>query len=281
MKNCIRIATWGGLGDALLVTPSFKALKEKYPASSIIVYCKMKAHLEIYQRNPYINAIRPLKKIHYWLHLLKLINFCFIDYGNLNPSKYYKIGASEIIAEMLDVKLTDTRLQVFISDDEYQRANEFVAQYKNPIGINPTSRTTKNQEWLIDRWEKIVEELPDYTFLQLGLMDEEPIKGAIDLRGKLTVREVMAVFKYLKGYVGVESFFGHLASAADIPAVILFGPSNPVIWGHKSNRNIYKNFSCSPCIDILLKTPCPYNKSCMANISANHVKAAIVDHIGV
>jgi ADP-heptose:LPS heptosyltransferase len=121
--------------------------------------------------------------------------------------------------------------------------------------------------------------MPDYTFLQLGLPDEHALKGAVDLRGKISLRESMAVVKYSKGVVCVDTFFGHVAQAMNKPSVTLFGASNPEIWGYPGNVNLYKKVACAPCIDVLGDDPCPYHRKCMQQIETREVVAAIAARI--
>ena len=74
---------------------------------------------------------------------------------------------------------------------------------------------------------------------------------------------------------GVDSFFGHVASAFDITGIILFGDSSPFVYGHDNNINIYKSLPCSPCFELLGGSSCPYNIACMKEISIEMVSNEI------
>ena len=57
------------------------------------------------------------------------------------------------------------------------------------------------------------------------------------------------LLKGAKGFIGNDSGFSHLAGYLGIPTVVLFGPTDPMVWkplGRKV-KVLYKNLTCSPC----------------------------------
>lgn len=282
-RRIFRIISWGGLGDGLLLTPSFKALKEHYPDCAIVVYCGHERHKELYAGNPYIDVLKMARfhaaPLNFVLYYLQWRKFYLMEYGTLLPSLFYTTGAADILAEMLGITLADKRLEVFLTLEEQQRGQQCAARYQNPIAINPTSKCSKNQEWALDRWEAVVKRLSQFTFIQLGLRDEPAMQGTVDLRGALAVRESLAFVQHALCYVGVDSFLAHAASAVGTPGVILYGDSTPVIWGHASNINLYKNLPCSPCLELLQGHLCPYGKECMQSITVDEVVEAILKQV--
>jgi len=121
----------------------------------------------------------------------------------------------------------------------------------------------------------LVGSIPSYTFIQIGSEDEDRIKGTVNLQG-LTIRKSMALIKYSKALVGLDSFYAHVAAAFEVPGIVLFGPSSPLIWGHKTNINIKANVFCSPCIDLLRNDTCPHEVLCMDLIDLKEVREAIL-----
>jgi heptosyltransferase-2 len=71
----------------------------------------------------------------------------------------------------------------------------------------------------------------------------------IDLVGKCSLRDTIALLKRCSLFVGNDSGIMHLAAAAGTPLVALFGPQSPVKFGPWSTRAhvIYKGMACSPC----------------------------------
>lgn len=281
-RKIIRVITIGGLGDVLLSTPSFKALKENNKNSKIIVHCTSPAHMEVFRHNPYVDSIRNTSffsnMVPYTLYKLNKLHFGSIAYGRFMPTMCYNNNknATEIIAEMLGATLEDKQVQVYLTPEEESKAISMLAKYKNPVIMHITSLTSKNQEWPLKNWEELIRQMPDYTFLQVGLSNDEAVTGAVDLRGKTRFREALAILKHAVSFVGVVSSFAHATNAFGTPGVVLFGASTPAIWGHANNINIYKELHCAPCIDLILNHECPYGKPCMNTITVEEVKSAIL-----
>lgn len=74
-------------------------------------------------------------------------------------------------------------------------------------------------------------------------------RESVDLVGKCKLRVTMALLKRCALFVGNDSGIMHLAAAANIPMVAIFGPQSPVKFGPWSARAkvLYRDFSCSPC----------------------------------
>jgi len=74
-------------------------------------------------------------------------------------------------------------------------------------------------------------------------------ESTVDLVGKCTLRETIALLKRCVLFVGNDSGIMHLAAAAQTPLVALFGPQSPIKFGPWSQRAkvIYKGLQCSPC----------------------------------
>jgi len=73
--------------------------------------------------------------------------------------------------------------------------------------------------------------------------------ATLDLVGKAGIRVTMALLRRVALFVGNDSGIMHLAAAAGIPLVALFGPQSPARFGPWSERAryVYKGFPCSPC----------------------------------
>jgi len=179
---------------------------------------------------------------------------------------------------MIGISLSDNTIQLYLTREEEANAQATLAAFRNPVILNITSATSANQMWPVEEWNKLVSVMPDCTFIQLGVPREEKVEGAVDMRGKTSVRESMALVKHAAGFVGVVSFLSHVTNAFDTRGVVLFGPSSIAVWGHANNINVSKNLPCSNCL-AWLKVKCPYGKPCMRLITVQQVKEAIRQQI--
>jgi len=121
-KRIFRISTWGGIGDALLITPAIRALKRQYPSCKIYVYCLSKFHKEVLMNNRYIDRLLCLGKLTKGIyHLFAPLNIVRVqqtNYGILAPSLFYGKSAAEIIGEMVGVRIDDPRPDCFLTEEE-------------------------------------------------------------------------------------------------------------------------------------------------------------------
>ncbi len=278
-RRTFRIITGGGLGDGLLVTPTLRELKKQFPDCKIILFCRNARQMDLFKHNPRVDGIHTgsfwRSPVTYLRHYFKLSPFYETTFQRIPPTFVYEKHAKDILAEMFGVQLSDPQLEVFLTPREEAFARNVLAPYRNPVVLHATSTCSVNHLWPSGRWEALVEKMPDLTFIQVGTAGEKAVKGAVDLRGKTTVREGMALVKHATGFVGVEAFFGHVANAVGTPGVVLFGDSDPNTWGHETNLNLSKNMPCAPCYNLLWGDRCPYDNACMKNISVPEVMAAV------
>ena len=261
----IFLKTWGGLGDCLLLTPGIRIIKRKYPSKKIKVYCENELHYQLLFNNRNIDEFIDSKTYDENQDV-----FFEANYSELLPSLFFKKRASEIIGFMLLQECKDDKLDLLLTDDEKDFGKLELANYKTPVCINPSSTCSKNQEWDLNNWKELVSINNNIDFIQIGKKDEQFIRGCKDYRG-ISLRECIAILGASKAFIGVDSFWNHAAHALGIKSIILFGDSSPTIWGHENNVILYKNYKCSPCIDILFGRVCPYNNRCMNDITVDEV----------
>jgi heptosyltransferase-3 len=70
-----------------------------------------------------------------------------------------------------------------------------------------------------------------------------------DVSGKLTLKQLGALTRSAKLFVGVDSAPMHIASAVGVPVVALFGPSGEFNWGpwQVPHRVVSSDHACRPC----------------------------------
>jgi heptosyltransferase-3 len=101
--------------------------------------------------------------------------------------------------------------------------------------------------------------------------------AALNLAGKLSIKELGALTARARLFVGVDSMPMHLAAALGTPAVALFGPSGELQWGpwRVAHRVVTSAHACRPCG----QDGCGGGKvsECLATLAVDEVHAAVRD----
>lgn len=157
------------------------------------------------------------------------------------------------------------------------------------IGINPGAAYGTAKCWLPDRFKEVTERLlkhknlfilyfGDSSTLELtqSICKDFPQERVINLAGKTTLRELMALLKICKVLLTNDSGPMHIASALGVPLVALFGSTNDTKTGpYNGGTVIHKHVECSPCY----KKVCPIDFRCMKRITSDEVLEEILKEI--
>lgn len=156
------------------------------------------------------------------------------------------------------------------------------------VGMAPGAAYGPAKRWPAERFAAVAATLlRDYPEALIVLLGSERDREATDviaatmparclnLAGRTSVREVMAVIARCRVFLTNDSGLMHIAGALNVPTVAIFGSTNPDATSPPGGRNIIirKPVDCSPC----LKTVCPTDFRCMKLIDVAEVAAAIND----
>lgn len=278
MSETFRFVSRGGIGDALVLTAVFRALKHRDPACRVVVFARNAGHHAVFERNPHIDVLHHPR----WLHprlkplrrLFRVSQEAMTELHSLLPSMFYTEHAARVLGSRLGLELHDTKPELVLSPDEHMKAGELLHGSADPVAVHASAYSSANKNWRIESWEALVRNNAQHTFVQLGLGSEPRVRGTVDLRG-LPLRVSFAVIARSSAFVGVDSGLAHAAAAVGTPAVVLFGASTPAVYGHAQNVNLYHRAACSPCFDILGSEPCPYGNPCVNDITEAEVSVAL------
>jgi hypothetical protein len=92
----------------------------------------------------------------------------------------------------------------------------------------------KNYPW----WPELISLIKE-PIVQVGIEGEEQLVD--DFRKDLSVLELTALIENCRTWISVDSFFQHLAWDIGKPGIVLFGQSDPIIFGHPENINLLKD----------------------------------------
>lgn len=88
-------------------------------------------------------------------------------------------------------------------------------------------------------WEKLVEllEAQGHDILQVGVFGEKQLVQ--DFRPNLSLKEHKEMLDHADMFICVDSWYQHFAHYYGKRGIVLFGPSNPRIFGWKENMNLF------------------------------------------
>lgn len=149
------------------------------------------------------------------------------------------------------------------------------------VAINPGAAYGSAKRWLPERFAEVADRLAGAYGVRIVLtggpgekeigrdieqaMSEQPL----NLIGRTTVRELMAILSRCRLMVSNDSGPMHVAAAFDIPIVAVFGPTDHTTTSPLADtcRIVRKETNCAPC----LLRRCPTDHRCMRAITADDV----------
>ena len=89
-------------------------------------------------------------------------------------------------------------------------------------------------------WKELIA-LIDEPIIQVGVIGEKQLVN--DFRINLSLNELRKLIRECRTWISCDSFFQHLAWDEGKPGIVLWGPSDPLIFGHPENINLLKDRS--------------------------------------
>jgi hypothetical protein len=270
----------GAPGDDLLLTPVLRALHQDGRGPTWV----MSSHPGLFAGNPHVASVLPFDDgLARALSLLG-VRRMRLRYHDYLPAEDRSVAPDEHIVRLLARRAGIGR-EIDVSPQVFLTPAELAAGHVAPrqVAIHSTAQgagmALANKEWSPERFQQVVDLLGDaFTFVQLGMASDPPLSGAIDLRGRTTLREAGAILASSLAFVGLVGFLMHMARAVGTPSVIVYGGrEHPSQSGYLENRNLFSAVPCAPC---WLWSRCDFGRTCMDRISAGDVAAALVDLVG-
>ncbi len=139
---------------------------------------------------------------------------------------------------------------LFVSEEEKRRVKERFSLPDDFVVISPFSNF-RLKEWSIDRWLELSKRLSISSVVvgtdtQRASVFEKT--GCINLVGKTSLRELMAVISLSKAVVSCDSAPVHIANALGIPALSIYTATSPDYGFYPLIGDYVKpELYCSPC----------------------------------
>jgi ADP-heptose:LPS heptosyltransferase len=135
------------------------------------------------------------------------------------------------------------------------------------IIISPFSKKLRTEEPRENpknypHWKELIP-LINEPIIQVGIEGEEQLVP--DFRKNLSLDELSALIKECRTWIGVDSFFQHLCWDLNKPGIVLWGQSDPNIYGHPENTNLLKGREYLMENQFLMWEMVSYRKDCFVS----------------
>lgn len=192
----------------------------------------------------------------------------------------------KMLLEPLGIPVSQTPPRLYLTKDEQQAAKEKLSGYGVQasdllIGINPGAAYGSAKCWLPERFKQLCNHLLDHPKFKIVFFGDKagaplvqeicaglPSNRIIDMAGKTTLRELIALIQCCHLFLTNDSGPMHVASALGIPLIALFGSTSDVATSpYNGGHVIHKHVPCSPCY----RRECPIDFRCMTRIEVQEV----------
>ena len=271
-----------GYGDDIMGTGLARAIRDQYPDAKMVfgdpktyhdpANNKLSVHWsDVFYNNPLIvQPDEPVKDM-----------VCIPDYPGCRVYLDYKKTEKEADGKFLKYTkfawadgFKAPRGEFFFDNNEKSAASEIALRLPNPFFVIEPHVADKpwinKKEWPWERWQAVVDALPDVAFVQMSSGD---VLDRVHHVQTPTFRQACGILACAGAVISSEGGLHHAAAALDVQAVVLWGHyTSPDILGYDDQTNI-RHADGNGCGNTW--NECPDCQESMHNIKVDEVVEAI------
>ncbi|MBT6093648.1 MAG: glycosyltransferase family 9 protein [Rhodospirillaceae bacterium] len=254
------------IGDAVLSTGLLGHLVESHPGARITVACGPAA-AELFETVPGLERVIVMEKMVASLHWLRLWASSVTRFWDLvvdlrsAPLTYLLAAKRQAhmhkhkhhghrirqLAGVLGLQDNPPLPRLWSDDIHDQKAVQLIPEGPPVLAIGPTANW-RAKTWRAENFAELCERVtgadgllpggrialfgaPEERPEAIGLIESIPAEQRIDLLGQVGLLDIHACLKRCAFYVGNDSGLMHIAAAAGVPTLGLFGPSREELYG--------------------------------------------------
>jgi len=224
------------------------------------------------RRVPYTKGVHEIDS---FLNILKAVDVPVYDH---HLESWWQPAEAEIADRLLRASARE------IEQETGARAQHVVLHLtsSNTAKQWPLHHAQQLAEWLLQEPNRLIHCLgaPSDAALYKELRKSLPLGQQQRLHihcGQLNLLESMAFLHHMSLVVGVDSGTLHMAAAADVPVVALFGPMDEQKWAPPNAKIVSNPLGCRPCN---LDSPCKFDFECMKGLQPEAVIETIKSYAG-
>ena len=197
---------------------------------------------------------------------------------DFNQLAKYGLHHIQLTDKTLNLDYEAIETEIFVDEEVPLEEEDFILMNNGVDFIHGSMRQTKC--W--DGWDKLIP-LLEKNVVQCGTANDKKVDGAIDLRGRTNLKQLIYLIRKAKLIIATEGGIMHLAHAAGNPnMVVLGGPTQGPLFQYPSHKWITSHV-CGNCWST---TPdwyvhCPKDSAavCMKTILPETVAEVANEHL--
>lgn len=188
----------------------------------------------------------------------------FLTYKRPYKDDKHEIDCYLDLLSFANINVENKNTELWIDKESEDKVEKDISQIsKKKVLIHAYSRMS-NKNWIDKYWLKVIDYISNDLDAQIFFSGSEKdaqlynklLDNCVELKnmpinvcGKYSVMESMALVKNMDLVIGIDSCVVHMAAAIDKQSILLNGPTSLVRWKPRSDKCIVlsKNFDCSPC----------------------------------
>ena len=237
----------GGLGKSVAGTAVLKAIKKKYSKANIIVVTE---HPQVFINNPNTNRVLQSHQTNglYKTYIDKKdVKVFFADPYHHNDFITEEKHLIAIWCEMYGLEYNGEMPEIFLSKGEKEYFSQFYKLDKPIMAIQPNGGALGQPlkySWTRDIPASVVNQVvnyfkSDYAIVHIKREDQliyENTIGAMDDWRSIAIMLTMSSKRFL-----IDSSSMHIATALNLPSVVGWIGTNPLVFGYGMHTNIVAN----------------------------------------
>ncbi len=236
------------LGDRLMFTPAVRDLKASKPDYQIGV---VSAGPEIWLNNPHLDCSVTEQNAD---HIFNIGPGKVTRGSKTNGLHIAQAFAQSLQEQLFEAALIDRPLyQGPIRPDLHlspaERDYRLIDGYYWVVNIDTGPFSAKR--WPPERFQQVVDALPNLTFVQIGLAKDNRYRlegpNVIDLIDRTKIRDLFGLVYHAEGCISLVSSLAHVAGAFQRPCVTIAGGREPDTFERYPNHRYIDNVGALPC----------------------------------
>jgi len=257
MPRAIILRNFQSPGDVVMLTAAVRDIHRQHPGR-FLTDVRTSAP-DLWANNPYLTPLDAANAETIECH------YPLIHRSNQEPWHFIH-GFHRYLSDRLGIRLSPTEFRGDVHLTPAEKS--WISQVQELVGadvpfwivVSGGKRDFTAKLWSVERLQRVVDRFKaKVAFVQVGAAEHEhpPLRGAIDLRGKTDLRQLIRLVYHAQGVLCPVTLVMHLAAAVEVkggfpknrPCVVVAGGREPPHWEAYPNHQFLHRVGTLSCCD--------------------------------